>query len=78
MKKFIILSFLISFISNSFSQEIDYGNSQEAADLCVSLKANSFSSNYDADEALDKILQDLDKNHDFNIVSFKAILKYLF
>ena len=50
------LAILISIMSNSFSQEIDYGNSQEAADLCVSLKANSFSSNYDADEALDKIL----------------------
>ena len=56
MKKLIILTFLISFISNSFSQDNHYGNSQEAADICVSIKANSFSSNYDADGVLDKIL----------------------
>ena len=40
----------------SISQEMDYGNSSEATSICVSLKSNSFSSDYDADEALDKIL----------------------
>ena len=51
-------SFLLAIIFSPlllFSQEIDYGNSVEAADLCVSFKSNSFSSNYDADEALEKI-----------------------
>ena len=49
MKKLLLLLFTIPVIS--FSQEIDYGNSSEAANLCVDLKSNSFSSNYDADEA---------------------------
>ena len=56
MKKLIIVALFVSFISNSFSQDNHYGNSQEAADLCVSLKANSFTRDYNANEALDKIL----------------------
>ena len=56
MKKLLLLLLLFTIPVISFSQEIDYGNSSEAANLCVDLKSNSFSSNYDADEALNKIL----------------------
>ena len=65
-------SFLLIIIFSpllSFSQEIDYGNSIEAADLCVSFKSNSFASNYDADEALDKILSVVGASKRFMLVS---------
>ena len=65
-------SFLLAIIFSPlllFSQEIDYGNSVEAADLCVSFKSNSFSSNYDADEALEKILSVVGASKRFMLVS---------
>ena len=65
-------SFLLTIIFSPlllFSQEIDYGNSVEAADLCVSFKSNSFSSNYDADEALEKILSVVGASKRFMLVS---------
>ena len=56
MKKIYLFLSLLLLSNFSISQEMDYGNSSEATSICVSLKSNSFSSDYDADEALDKIL----------------------
>ena len=67
-KSFLLIIIIISPLL-SFSQEIDYGNSVEAADLCVSFKSNSFASNYDADEALEKILSVVGASKRFMLVS---------
>jgi hypothetical protein len=50
MKKLIIFLFSVSL----FAQ--DYGNDAEALELCTTLQSNSFSSDLDADNALDRIL----------------------
>ena len=51
MKKLVLFFFSISV----FAQ--DYGNNAETLKLCTTLQANSFSSNLDADGALDRILE---------------------
>ena len=50
MKKIVIFILSIS----AFSQ--DYGNNAETLELCTTLQSNSFSSDLDADNALDRIL----------------------
>ncbi len=50
MKKLVLFLFSISV----FTQ--DYGNNAETLKLCTTLQTNSFSSNLDADSALDRIL----------------------
>lgn len=50
MKKIIVFFFSISV----FAQ--DYGNNAEALEICTTLQSNSFSSDLDADNALDRIL----------------------
>ena len=50
MKKLLLLFFSITL----FAQ--DYGNDAEALELCTTLQSNSFSSDLDADNALDRIL----------------------
>lgn len=59
MKKLIFFAISISF--TVFSQEddsynLDYNNSQNAAELCTRIKASGFLSNAEADDALAKIL----------------------
>ena len=54
MKKILFFLFLSPLIF--YGQELEYGNSSEAADICVSIRSNSASSDYSADESLDKIL----------------------
>ncbi|MDA8572233.1 tetratricopeptide repeat protein [Flavobacteriaceae bacterium] len=59
MKKLIFFVLSISF--TVFSQEddsynLDYNNSQNAAELCTQIKASGFLSNAEADDALGKIL----------------------
>lgn len=59
MKK--ILFFVLSISITVFSQEddsynLDYNNSQNAAELCTKIKASGFLSNAEADDALAKIL----------------------
>jgi len=54
MKKLILLLLLLPIIS--IGQTLDYGNSIDAAKLCVVVQDNSFSTNKDADTALNKIL----------------------
>jgi len=54
MKKLMILLLLFPIIS--IGQTLDYGNSIDAAKLCVVVQDNSFSTNKDADIALNKIL----------------------
>ena len=83
MKKLIIFFFSISL----FAQ--DYGNNAETLRLCTSIQTNSFSSNLDADSALDRILEvvGLSKNFvlapcsDINnavAVSFKGVRYILY
>jgi len=54
VKHFICLCFLTS--TFLFAQDMDYGNSSEAATLCVDIKSNSFTSSAEADNALNEIL----------------------
>lgn len=83
MKKLIVFFFSISV----FAQ--DYGNNAETLKLCTTLQTNSFSSNLDADTALDRILEvvGLSKNFvlapcsDINnavAVSFKGVRYILY
>ena len=83
MKKLIVFFFSISV----FAQ--DYGNNAETLKLCTTLQTNSFSSNLDADSALDRILDvvGLSKNFvlapcsDINnavAVSFKGVRYILY
>lgn len=83
MKKLIVFFFSISV----FAQ--DYGNNAETLKLCTTLQTNSFSSNLDADSALDRILEvvGLSKNFvlapcsDINnavAVSFKGVRYILY
>ena len=57
MKKLLLLLLLLLFATALFSVNAqDYGNNRETLKLCTTLQSNSFSSDLDADNALDRIL----------------------
>ena len=52
-----LLFILCCFLSiNLFSQSCSYGSSKDASELCEFIRGNNFSSDINADKALNKIL----------------------
>ncbi len=71
MKKLLLLLFFAPIIS--IGQTIDYGNSIDAAKLCVVNQDNNFSTNKDADIALSKILSVIGASKRFVMLSCSDI-----
>lgn len=56
MKKSISFIILVLFIQITIAQKLDYGNDLSAIKICNAIQGNNFSSESEADNALDKIL----------------------